>query len=94
VTSRKPEPVVLAPGASAYVLVAKYRCDLGTAANSAVIRVAVPVARGGWFVGREALPLAGAAGLSYCLGGQHDPGQVVTVSPVEPTTQAARGLAA
>jgi Domain of unknown function (DUF4232) len=33
VTARKPVRVVLAPGAMAYVLAAKYRCDLGIAHN-------------------------------------------------------------
>ena len=34
----------------------------------------------------------GAAGLSYCRGGPRDPGQVIAVSPVEPTQQAIRSL--
>jgi len=31
-------------------------------------------------------------GLSYCRGGRHDPGQLVAVSPVEPTQQATASL--
>jgi hypothetical protein len=89
VTSRKPVIVVLARGASAYVLVAKYRCDLGVARNATAIRLTLPT-RGAAFAGREALAIAGAAGLSYCRGGPHDPGQVIAVSPVEPTQQATR----
>jgi hypothetical protein len=92
VTSRKPVTVVIARGASAYVLVAKYRCDLGIVRDAAAIRLTLPVARGAAFAGREAVAIAGAAGLSYCRGGQHDPGQVIVVSPVEPTQQATRGL--
>jgi hypothetical protein len=92
VTSRKPVTVVLARGASAYVLVAKYRCDLGIARNAATIQLILPAARGGAFAGREAVGTAGAAGLSYCRGGQRDPGQVVAVSPVEPTLKATRSL--
>jgi Protein of unknown function (DUF4232) len=91
VTSRKPVTVVLARGASAFVLVAKYRCDLGVARNAAVIRLTLPT-RGAAFARREALALAGAAGLSYCRGGPRDPGQVIAVSPVEPTQQATRIL--
>jgi hypothetical protein len=92
VTSRKPVTVVLARGASAYVLVAKYRCDPGIVRNAAAIRLTLPVARGAAFAGREAVAIAGAAGLSYCRGGQRDPGQVIAVSPVEPTQQATRSL--
>jgi Protein of unknown function (DUF4232) len=92
VTSGKPGTVVLAPGASAYILVAKYRCDLGSTHNAAAIRLSVPAALGVSFVGREELGVSGAAGLAYCQGGQHDPGQIVAVSPVEPTQQAAMNL--
>ena len=91
VTSGKPVTVVLTRGASAYVLVAKYRCDLGIAGNATAIRLTLPAAHG-VFAQREAVGISGAAGLSYCRGGQHDPGQLVTVSPVEPTAQAAGSL--
>jgi len=92
VTSRKPVTVILAHGASAYVLVAKYRCDLGVARNATAIRLTLPAARGEAFAGREAVPIAGAAGLAYCRGGPHDPGQVIAVSPVEATQQATSSL--
>jgi hypothetical protein len=92
VTSGKPVSVVLAHGASAYVLVAKYRCDLGIARNATAIRLALPAPHGATFVEREAVGISGAAGLSYCRGGQHDPAQLVRVSPVEPTRQATSSL--
>jgi hypothetical protein len=92
VTSRPPVTVRLARGASAYVLVAKYRCDLGVARNATVIRLALPAAHGAAFAGLEAVATAGAAGLSYCRGGSRDPGQVIAVSPVEPTRRATRSL--
>jgi len=92
VTSRGPVTVVLIPGASAYVLVAKYRCDLGVAHNVTAIRLTLPTAYGEAFAGREAVATAGAGGLSYCRGGQYNPGQVIAVSPVEPTQQATRNL--
>lgn len=88
VTSAKPVTVILAPGASAYVLVAKYRCDLGVHSNATAIRLTLPTAHGTAFAGREAVGVSGSAGMSYCRGGRHDPGQLVAVSPVEPTQQA------
>ena len=92
VTSRQPAPVALAPGASAYVLVAKYRCDLGIVRTATAIRLTLPGARGVSFAAREAVVSTGAMGLSYCRGGPHDPGQVVAVSPVEPTQGATGSL--
>jgi Protein of unknown function (DUF4232) len=92
VTSHMPAPVVLARGASAYVLVAKYRCDLGIVRNATAIQLTLPGARGAAFAAREAVVSTGAEGLSYCRGGQHDPGQMVAVSPVEPTQQATSSL--
>jgi hypothetical protein len=44
------------------------------------------------FAGREAVASTGSEGLSYCRGGRHDPGQVVVVSPVEPTWRATSSL--
>jgi uncharacterized protein DUF4232 len=92
VTSARPVTVVLAHGASAYVLVAKYRCDLGNENNATTIRLTLPTTRGAAFIGREAVGISGSTGLSYCRGGQHDPGQLVAVSPVEPTQQATTSL--
>ena len=90
VTSARPVTVVLAHGASAYVLVAKYRCDLGIEHNATTIRLTLPTPHA--FVWREAVGISGSTGLSYCRGGQHDPGQLVAVSPVEPTQQATTSL--
>lgn len=92
VTSRKPATVVLAPGATAYVLVAKYRCDLGIARNAATIALALPAAGGRVFEAREPVGVPGPPGLSYCDGGPHDPGQLVTISPIERTGQATSSL--
>jgi hypothetical protein len=91
VTSARPVTVVLAHGASVYVLVAKYRCDLGIEANATTIRLTLPT-HGTAFAWREAVGISGSMGLSYCRGGQHDPGQLVAVSPVEPTQQATSSL--
>lgn len=92
VTSGKPATVVLAPAAMAYVLVAKYRCDLGIARTAATIELTLPVGHGQVFAAREPAGVPGPPGLSYCRGGPHDPGQLVTVSPIEPTAQAASSL--
>lgn len=92
VTSRKPATIVLAPAATAYVLVAKYRCDLGIARNAATITLTLPAGHGQVFTAREPVGVPGPPGLSYCRGGRHDPGQLVTVSPLEPTAQATSSL--
>lgn len=89
VTSRKPVTVRLAPGAAAYVLVAKYRCDLGIARNAGTIRLDLPVAGGRVFDAREPVGVPGPPGLSYCRGGPGDPGQLVTISPIEQSGRAA-----
>jgi hypothetical protein len=89
VTARKPVRVVLAPGDMAYVLAAKYRCDLGIAHNAATIQIVLPAAGGQVFSSRQPLRLSAPLGLSYCRGGLRDPGQLVTISPIEATPQAA-----
>lgn len=88
VTATAPERVVLAPGGSAYVLVAKYRCDLGVAADAATIRLTLPGQQAPVTIA-VAATAAGVSTLSYCTGGPDDPGQVVSVSPVEPSAKAA-----
>lgn len=87
VTAKRPATVTLSPGKSAYVLVAKYRCDLGIVDYATAIRLTLRADQGPAFSGREPVG-GGAAGLSYCKGGREDPGQLVTVSPLEATFQA------
>ncbi|MGO9293811.1 MAG: DUF4232 domain-containing protein, partial [Streptosporangiaceae bacterium] len=70
VTAASPATVVLAPGASAYLLVAKYRCDLGIEDAAAEIRITLRLAHGAPFTAREPVAVTGPAGLSYCRGGQ------------------------
>lgn len=84
-TRHKPATVVLGPGASAWVLVAKYRCDLGEAGTAATIKLTLRVAHGVTFAGRETVGGLGSEDLSYCRGGPHGPGQTVEISPIEPT---------
>jgi TctA family transporter len=83
-----PVTVTLRPGASAWLLVAKYRCDAGIGRNATAIRITVPGAQHAVLTGRAAASGAGVSALSYCLGGVNDPGQTVAVSPIEPALQA------
>jgi hypothetical protein len=93
VTSAKPVTVVLAHGSAAHVLAAKFRCDLGIAANVTAIRLTLPAAHGATFAWRAAAGGEGtSAGLSYCRGGPQAAEQLVTVSPVEPAAQAASSI--
>jgi hypothetical protein len=69
VASCKPVTVVLAAGATAYVLVAKYRCDRGIARNAAAIRLAMRAAGGRVFDAREAVGLPGPQASSYIPAG-------------------------
>jgi uncharacterized protein DUF4232 len=89
VTAAAPVTVTLRPGASAWVLVAKYRCDVGTDRDARSIRITVPGAQHAVLTGRASSRDVGVSALSYCRGGTNDPGQTVAVSPVEPTLQAA-----
>jgi hypothetical protein len=79
-TRSAPTTVTLRPGNRAYFLVAKYRCDIGIARDSATIRVYPPNSRQ-QLIGR-ASPSPSGGGFSYCKGGAKDPGQIVDVSAV------------
>ena len=93
VTTAKPVTIVLAHGSAAHVLVAKFRCDLGIAANVTSIRLTLPAAHGATFAWRVAVGgEGGSAGLSYCRGGPQAAEQLVTVSPVEAATQATSSI--
>jgi Domain of unknown function (DUF4232) len=89
VTRAGPRTVLLPPGASAYVLVAKYRCDLGVISDAAAIRLSLPGPGGAVLTSRVSGSRAGAAALSYCQGGPGSPGQAISVSPIEPAPAAA-----
>ncbi len=98
VTRKKPVPVLLAPDASGYILVAKYRCDIGIVDSATAIQITLPIAGRSQFAGREPAGNRGTgqglptADLSYCRGGPRDPGQIVYVSPMEPSQLAATSL--
>jgi hypothetical protein len=88
VTSAPPGTVFLARGASAYILVAKYRCDLGDDQDAAIIRITIPGPQPATVTGRAVPGAAGVSALTYCRGGPDDPGQFIAVSPIEPARQA------
>jgi hypothetical protein len=89
VTTATPRPVTLRPGTAAYVLVAKYRCDIGSVSNVAAIRLTLPGPDHIVLVGRVPDSGYGVSVLSYYQGGPDDPGQLVGVSPIAATIQAA-----
>jgi hypothetical protein len=88
VTAASPVTVTLRVGASAWVLVAKYRCDIGIAEVATTIRIALPGAQHTALTGRASSDSAGVSALSYCRGGVNDPGQTVAISPIESALQA------
>lgn len=80
VTSRPPEAVVLSPHDAGWVLIAKYRCDVGSMRRA--IRVTLTLSQP-----KVALTLAlphhyGIQSLDYCVGGANDLGQTVATSPI------------
>jgi hypothetical protein len=83
VTKAAPRRVLLPPGASAFVLIAKYRCDLGDSRDAAAIRLTVPGSAGPAMTLRFSPGLPGDADLSYCKGSPDGPGQIIGVSPIE-----------
>jgi hypothetical protein len=86
ITAAAPRPLTLAPGATAYVAVAKYRCDLGDLQVASRVRLMLPGSGPS-----TALTISlsdSTASLSSCNGGSDDPGNVVAVSPFEPSLDA------
>jgi len=83
VTSRPPTPVVLRTGESAYVLLDKFRCDLGAVRTSTSVQIRL---KGSTSRSRPiALPYMR---VSLCKPGIPAEGRVVNVSPFEPTLRA------
>jgi hypothetical protein len=84
VTSRPPVAVRVVPRRSAVFVLNKYRCDLGDLNVAKKLRVALP---GGQTSARLTLAIPMYPVIGYC--GGNDPGSVVTVSPIEPSLEAA-----
>jgi Domain of unknown function (DUF4232) len=88
ITARKPPAVVLRPRHFAYLVIAMYRCDLGIRENARSVRLSLRLPGGATVGSRLRLPVTGPSGLSYCTGGGRGPGQLVTISPLEPSLRA------
>jgi hypothetical protein len=82
VTARRPAEVLVRPGRSAFVLLNKFRCDLGEIRLARTLRLGFPrdTSR------RLSLVLPRYPSISYCRG---DFRTKVTASPFEPTLAAA-----
>jgi hypothetical protein len=91
VTSRKPVTVVLAHGAPAYLLVAKYRCDLGIARNAAEIQLTLPAAHGQAFAAREPVGFPARRACPTAAAGR---GTLASWSPFRPSNEPRRQPAA
>lgn len=83
VTSRRPQRVSLRSGGSAYVLLDKFRCDLGTSRTSTRLQMGLAGSTA------RSRPVAlTAMRISLCKRGIASEGRVVYVSPFEPTLRA------
>jgi hypothetical protein len=83
VTSRPPTLIELRTGQSAYVLIDKFRCDLGDVRTSTSVQISI---RGSTFRSRL-IPLPRMR-ISLCKPGISAEGRVVNVSPFESTLRA------
>jgi hypothetical protein len=84
VTSRRPTRVFVAVGRAAFVVLNKYRCDLGEVRTARVLRLGL---RRVSDRSSTSLPLRHRREISYC--GKGDPGSIVSVSPFAPTLERA-----
>jgi hypothetical protein len=82
VTRATPTSVRISPGASAFAAFEKYRCDLGDKDVVDSTRIAPPD-------NTQPTTLRVTASLGYC--GPNDPGDIVYLTPVEPTERALLG---
>jgi hypothetical protein len=84
VTSNRPTRVLVRPGRSAFVVLNRYRCDLGNVRTARALRLGLPGATRTASILVDIRPLRGR--VNYC--GKGDPGSTITVSPFEPTVAA------
>jgi hypothetical protein len=81
-----PTRVELAAHSQAYFQVAKYRCDLGESTFATSMRVTLPDSAGAFRVDLSPA-MTPSRSLWWCTGQTHDPGNVVSVSPIRPTAR-------
>jgi hypothetical protein len=74
-----PKLVLLRAGTTAYVMLAKYRCDLGDLERAARLQLTLP----GKGAGPSLSVAVADADLSVCNGGPTDPGNSIAVTPIE-----------
>jgi Domain of unknown function (DUF4232) len=79
VTAKRPTTVRLGHGGTAWLLLNKYRCDLGDVTQGTTLLLGLPHATGG-------PKLRLRSNWPYC--GAGDPGSIIAVSPFEPTLSA------
>jgi Protein of unknown function (DUF4232) len=84
ITSRRPRPVAVRAGGRAFVVINKYRCDLGDRRVARTLRLGLPQAIS---AGRLSLRISHGTDLGYC--GKGAPGSTVATSPFEPSVRAA-----
>ena len=81
-TSAAPRTGLVPPIASAYFLVAKYRCELGPEKDAVSVSVTPPSDNRRIIAAASPSKSAGVETFSYCKGGGRAPGQTVAVSAV------------
>jgi hypothetical protein len=83
VTARRPTPVLVRVRGSAFVVLNKYRCDLGDRRLARTLRLGFPTDASR----RLSLAFPPYPHIAYC--GKGDPGSTVATSPFEPSLRAA-----
>lgn len=83
INQRRPTRVLVRAGRSAFVLVNKFRCDLGNVRIARKVHLGLP----GGTLPQLSLALPPYPIVSYC--GKGDPGSTVVTSPFEPSITAA-----
>jgi hypothetical protein len=75
-------PVVLAPGAGAHVLVAKYRCDLSPETTATTVTVRLPGSAKSKTL--QLLPGAGIGDIAWCADPEDTAGRTYALTPFQP----------
>jgi hypothetical protein len=84
IARHRPKPLTVRGGGRAYVVINKYRCDLGDRRVARTLQLRLPRAAPARHL---VLPIPRGHILGYC--GRADPGSTLAVSPFEPTVRAA-----